>query len=200
MLCEACSRLAALTDREDEAKEWLNESKRVLGYLINELWDGEQFRAKVLATGEKYKCGCIAQLQPALLGSRLPKEILHKLAQRLTDPEEYLTDYGIASENLKSDKLMMRSFTRGPVVAPAQMLIISGLYEGGETETAVMLASRYLNAFNSEGLALGIHPYRTEPLSGEEIKPVNSGMSVGFPFSSWVASIYLALAQNVLKC
>jgi hypothetical protein len=70
-------------------------------------------------------------------GSRLPKAIIKKLTERLLDPEEFLTDFGIASENLKSDKLMMRSFTRGPVVAPAQMLLISGLYEGGEKEAAV---------------------------------------------------------------
>lgn len=198
MLCEACSRLAALTDRRAEADKWLSESKRVLNYLVNELWDGEQFCAKVLATGEKYKCGSVAQLQPVMLGSRLPAEIIKKIAERLLNPEEFLTDFGIASENLNSDKLMMRSFTRGPVVAPAQMLIISGLYEGGEKEAARFLAARYLNALNCRGLALGIHPYKYEPVSGDEIKAFNSGQSVGFPFSSWVGSVYLALAQNVL--
>jgi hypothetical protein len=61
------------------------------------------------------------------------------------------------------------------------------------------MAARYLNALNSRGLALGIHPYKYEPVSGDEIKPYNSGQSVAFPFSSWVGSVYLALAQNVIK-
>ena len=199
MLCEACSKLAARIGKQNEADKWMSESQRVLNYLVNELWDGEQFCAKVLATGEKYKCGSVAQLQPVMLGSRLPKDIIKKLAERLMDPEEFLTDFGISSENLKSDKLMMRSFTRGPVVAPAQMLIISGLYEGGEKEAAQFLAARYLNALNSRGLALGIHPYKYEPISGDEILSFNSGQSVAFPFSSWVGSIYLALAQNVFR-
>ena len=129
MLCEACSRLAALTDGRAEADKWLSESKRVLNYLVNELWDGEQFCAKVLATGEKYKCGSVAQLQPVMLGSRLPAEIIKKIAERLLNPEEFLTDFGIASENLNSDKLMMRSFTRA-CGCPAQMYYIRSLWAG----------------------------------------------------------------------
>ncbi len=36
---QACSKLAAKTGRTDEADKWLSESKRVLNYLVNELWD-----------------------------------------------------------------------------------------------------------------------------------------------------------------
>ena len=194
--CEALSRLAGLLGLVAESVKWMSESRRVLRYLTDELWDGEQFRARILSTGELYKCGSIVQLQPAVLGSRLPKKILRKLSERLCDESEFLTDFGIATENLKSDKLVMKAFTRGAVVAPTQLLLLEGLREGGETEAAEIIATRYLNALQSQGLALGIHSYRVEPVSGEEIKPNNTPMSVNFPFSAWVASIFMLLASH----
>lgn len=198
LLCEALSRLAELLGKATEATQWLAESKRALDYLVNTLWDGEQFLAKVLPTGELYKCGSIAQLQPVMLGSRLPEKILSKLAQRLTDESEYLTDFGVSSENLQSDLLVLRSFTRGPVVAPTQALIIAGLNEGGESAAAEKIAVRYINALMSEGLALGIHSYRVEPTTGNQITKDLSPMSVGFPFTPWVASIFLFLTGQIL--
>ena len=75
MLCEACSRLATLIGKPERAAHWMSESTRVFTYLVDVLWDGEQFRSKLLTTGEHIKCGSIAQLQPAMLGRRLPKVI-----------------------------------------------------------------------------------------------------------------------------
>ncbi|MDR0857409.1 MAG: hypothetical protein LBN97_00055, partial [Oscillospiraceae bacterium] len=145
-LCEACSRLAAKLGDTNAAEHWAAEAKRVLAYLTDELWDGEKFRAKLTTTGEYYACGSLAMLQPAMLGSLLPKEVLHKLALRASDPTEFLTDFGMATENLQSPQLMMRSFTRGPVIAPTQILILLGLYEGGEVEIAREICAKYLNA------------------------------------------------------
>ena len=198
LLCEALSRLACLLGKTGEADKWRSESKRTLDYMVGTLWDGEQFLAKVLSTGELYKCGSIAQLQPVMLGSRLPGSIFDKLAERLTDEREFLTDFGVASENLGSEKLAMKSFTRGPVVAPVQAMLVTGLLEGGRREAAVKIAARYVNALMSEGLALGIHSYRTEPVRGNEIAKDLSPMSVSFPFTPWTASIFLYLTGQIL--
>ena len=197
MLCEACSRLAALIGKSTEAEKWMSESKRVLSFLIDELWDGEQFLAKHPGSGKLYKCGSIAQLQPIMLGKRLPAEIVSKLKERLLDENEYLTEYGIATEHLGSDKVVMRAFTRGAVVAPSQCLLILGLYDAGEEEAARFLAARYLNALMIKGLALGIHHYRTEPVLRDEIALEQTPRAVGFPFSPWVASIFMILANGV---
>jgi hypothetical protein len=199
MLCEACSRLAALSGDAGAADRWMSESKRVLNFLVNELWDGSQFRAKLPASGEYWTCGSLALLQPAMLGSRLPKEILHTIALRVSDPEEFLTDFGMATENLKSPGLMMRSFTRGPVIAPTQALILLGLWEGDEKETARNICAKYLNALLAKGLALALHPYRVEPVTGDRIIEFLGGMSVTFPFTSWAASIFLTLAGHIMR-
>jgi glycogen debranching enzyme len=197
-LCEACSLLAEKLGLKDDAERWDSERQRILDFLINELWDGEQFRAKLPAKGGAlYRCGSIAQLQPVMLGRRLPRDIVKKLAQRLLDEREYLTDYGVASEHLQSPEFFAGGFTHGPVVAPTQALVILGLLDGGEPEAARFLAARYLNALNTEGLALGIHPYRIEPVTDTPVLRMSAAQSVGFPFSAWVASVYLLLAQLV---
>ena len=173
----------------------MEESKRALSYLTDELWDGEQFLAKHVGTGKLHKCGSIAQLQPIMLGKRLPAGIIAKLTQRLLSEEEYLTEYGIASEHLGSEKVVMRAFTRGAVVAPSQCLILLGLLDAGEQDAARLIAARYLNALMSKGLALGIHHYRTEPVLGTAIETEQTPRAVGFPFSPWVASVFMILAQ-----
>ena len=195
-LCEACSRLAAILGNATESAHWESEGQRILDFLINELWDGEQFCARLPGKNNKlHKCGSIAQLQPIMLGKRLPAEIVAKLKSRLLDETEFLSDYGITSENMRSKEFFVSGFTHGSIVAPAQALIILGLHDAGETEAARLIAARYLNALNAEGLALGIHPYRVEPVMKRDTIKVYSGQSVAFPFSAWVASIYLILAE-----
>ena len=196
--CEACARLAGLLGDEENKEMWLAKAQKVLDYLINELWDGEQFLAYLPGTKEFYKCGSITQLQPIMLGARLPEGIRTVLKNRLMDSEQFLTDYGTSTENLTSEKLVMRSFTKGAVVAPSQFFIINGLYDAGFKEDAQALCYRYLNALLHKGLALGIHSYRVEPVLGNEIQPICGAMSVSWPFTSWTSSIFIALAERII--
>ena len=195
--CEACARLAEKLGLADEAAQWKAAAQRVLDYLVGELWDGEQFLSRLPADGRLYKCGAVVQLQPIMLGRRLPQEIIDKLTARLMDPEEFLTDYGTATENLQSDKLVVKAFTRGAVVAPTQMLIIMGMYDAGKTAEARALSIRYLNALMHKGLALGIHPFRVEPVTFARIPEDHRPLAVGFPFAPWVGSVFLALAAKL---
>ncbi|MDR2370434.1 MAG: hypothetical protein LBD71_03045, partial [Treponema sp.] len=198
LLCEGCGKLAAKCGREAEVKGWREKSEKLIKYLVDNMWDGDQFAAILTATGEKYKCGSIAQLQPIMLGNRLPKNIADRLARRLTDPEEYLTEIGIATEHLKSEKQVIRAFTKGAVVAPTQMLIVKGLWDSGHREEAKLIAARYLNALLSHGLALGIHNYRREPVLWNPIEKPKTPHAVGFPWSSWVGSIFILMASSIM--
>jgi hypothetical protein len=199
LLCEGCGKLAQKCGRDAEAGPWQEKSEKLIKYLVEQMWDGDQFAAIMTATGEKYKCGSVAQLQPIILGNRLPREITDRIARRLTDPEEYLTEAGVSTEHLKSDKLMLRAFTRGAVVAPTQILLVMGLYDSGHREEAATIALRYLNALLDKGLALGIHHYRREPVSWDRIGDEQSPHSVGFPWSAWVASIFMLMARSLVN-
>ncbi|MDR0935467.1 MAG: hypothetical protein LBM98_02160 [Oscillospiraceae bacterium] len=194
-LCEACAKIADILGRRDDFGFFTSLSKHTLEYLVNELWDGEQFLAYAPLTKEKHKCGSVAQLQAVCLGHRLPGSIVKTLAKRLTDPNEFFSAYGITGENLQSPDYRALSFSRGPVMAPAQALIVYGLYDAGEKEAAKLIAARYLNALNKEGLALAINPYRFEPRDHSPVPEFKGGGSVTYPFSAWPASVYLLLAE-----
>lgn len=197
--CEACAKLSELIGDEKGSTYWTDKRNYVLDYLINTLWDGDQFKAYLPAKKEFYRCDSITQLQPIMLGDRLPKEIAKVLVERLTDPEQFSTDYGFATENVQSDKVVMRAFTRGTTIAPTQFFLLNGIYDAGYEKDAKAHCIKYLNALLHRGLALGIHSYRVEPARGNEIVQETSAMSVGFPFSSWVGSVFLALAQSIAK-
>ncbi|MDR0642950.1 MAG: hypothetical protein LBG07_10880 [Treponema sp.] len=201
LLCEGCGKLAAKCGNTGEAETWQRKSEKLIKFLVDDMWDGEQFTAILTATGEKYRCGSIALLQPIILGDRLPKTITAAIARRLTDSREFLTEIGAASEHLGSDKQRLFGFTTGPVVAPTQMLLVMGLWDSGHKDEAQLIAARYLNALLGRGFALGIHNYRREPVTwnllseGPQIPPA---MAVSFPMSAWVASIFILMINAIM--
>jgi hypothetical protein len=202
LLCEGCGKLAAKCGKDGEQKTWQEKSEKLIKYLVDNMWDGEQFAAILTATGEKYTCGSIALLQPIMLGDRLPKNITDKIAKRLTDPEEFLTEIGVASEHLKSDKQLLFAFTTGPVIAPTQMLLVQGLWDSGHKEEAKLIAVRYLNALLSKGLALGIHNSRREPVKWNLLKDgpqIPPAYDVGFAMSAWIASIFILMVTSIMN-
>ena len=196
LLCEGIGKLAERCGKD--ADPWQAKSGKLIDYLVNVMWDGDQFVSIMTATGEKYKCGSVAQLQPIMLGNRLPKHIVDRLARRLTDRDEYLTEAGIATEHLQSERQIIRAFTKGAVVAPTQMLIVQGLWDSGHRDEARLIASRFLNALLDHGLVLGLHNYRREPVLWNPIEREKTPYAVGFAFQSWVASIFLLMAHSIM--
>ncbi|MDR0999935.1 MAG: hypothetical protein LBL96_03900 [Clostridiales bacterium] len=195
---EALARLAKRLNKTDEAERWQSESQRVIDFLINELWDGEQFLGKATKTGALHKCGCAAQLQPICLGSRLPKDIIDKITARLTDEEDFLTDCGITSESQKSEKFRVFSFTRGPVIAPVNMLMINGLFDAGKIDAARLIAARYLNAVLVNGPALGYSTFRKEPKTWQDIPFSEDKGQIRAPLMSWGSAVFLSLANRIM--
>ncbi|MDR2747689.1 MAG: hypothetical protein LBB77_09625, partial [Treponema sp.] len=59
----------------------------------------------------------------------------------------------------------------------------------------------YLNALLEKGFALGIHNYRREPVTWNQLKDgpqIPPAMAVGFPMSAWVASIFILMASAIM--
>lgn len=195
--CEACARLAKLLGYAEAASDYSGKAERMLRFLVDDLWDGRQFRTWLPVKKEYYDSDSVVQLMPVMLGKRLPQDIIDVLVKRLMNEDEFLTEYGFATQNIGTDKIFMRAFTQGTVVAPAQFLLTNGLYDAGKTAEANEVAVRYLNALNHEGLALGIHPCRMEPVSFDPIEKVYTSRSVGGLFAAWVSSVYIQLAGRL---
>ncbi|MCE5344423.1 MAG: hypothetical protein LLF96_12695 [Eubacteriales bacterium] len=196
-LDDALSRLAQRLHKPQEAERWAEASDRTLRYLTETLWDGEEFLAKVVRTGELVKSGSAAHVQPLVLGKRLSGPILQKLKRRVLDETQFLTDFGVASENMNSPHFTMNSFTRGPVLSPVNFQIITGLYDAGETEAAKTIAVRFLNALLIHGLVLGVSPFRVDPADKKLLNDYSLNQ-IGAPLTSWGASVFLALANRLI--
>jgi hypothetical protein len=162
ILFEAVGDLAQLLGKpEAEANAWYQKSKDLLQHLIDILWDGKHFAGLVPSTGEKLLSGSIVHYLPLVLGNRLPKEIIDQLVSDLLDPETFLSEYGLASENMTSDYFSPLGFGKGIILPPAMIYICTGLWETHRKDEARLITQRYCTALSN-----GNFPFFINPLSG----------------------------------
>lgn len=105
--------------------KWEAHAQTILVNLIAELWDGESFIGKNAYSGETSGPDEFLSLIPIILGSRLPKDIISKLAAKI-DAE--VCDSAIG------------------------FLLAGGLYDAGEKETAAEIANSALGKARSGGI------------------------------------------------
>ncbi|MDR0819006.1 MAG: hypothetical protein LBN43_05500 [Oscillospiraceae bacterium] len=199
ILFEACSRLAKGAGEDAAADDWTVRSKKLLDILINEFWDGEKFITR--KDGEVVDSMSLACYQPILLGDRLPREIIDKIAAKITDESEFLSPVGLASESLKSPIINFeRNFVLGKVVAPANMILSVGLSLAGKTKEADLIARRFCDKVKKEGIILGFVPVDTYPLTGEKVPVFNEpNAGDGWPWNTWSANCFLIMASSVIQ-
>jgi putative isomerase len=161
ILFEAVGDLAKLLNKpEAETQAWYDKSAGLLKRMIDKLWDGEHFVGLVPGTDEKLYSGSIVHYIPAILGNRLPKNIIDKMVDDLTDTEKFLSPYGLASEDMTSDYYYPNgmSIGRGVVVPPAMIYICTGLWETHRREDARLITENYLNGLIKTGFPFLINP------------------------------------------
>ncbi|MDR2530340.1 MAG: hypothetical protein LBC65_02205 [Oscillospiraceae bacterium] len=181
LLFEAIGDLAKLLAKpEAESADWYSRATELTKRIIDELWDGERFVGLVPDTREKLVSGSIVHYLPAVLGNRLPKEIINKLADDLSDSTRFLTEWGLASEALDSDMHTSAGFGRGCVIPPAMLYICTGLWETERRDTAAMFAERYCNGLINARFAFFLN--------------ARNGMGL-YNASSWSCCAYAILAR-----
>ena len=199
LLMEAVARLAKKSNSYmDKYEEWMARAKKLTDTLINEYWDGEKFVAKV--KGKPVDSLSLASFQPIMLGKRLPQHIIDKIAETLTKEGLWLTEIGLASESMQSERATFGiSFVCGRVVGPMNMILTVGLQAAGKQKEAELIARRYCDHTNREGIILGYAPYNYYKYNGEkadqQIPPIGTD---GWPWSSWSANCYLTMATGII--
>ena len=165
-----------------ESAEWRERAQVMLDKLIAAYWNGERFIAHVNGTHEIVATDSYMYYLPIILGKRLPQEIIDKLSADLSVEGNFLTPYGIASENLSvsTDFKLGMKLSLGYVFPPANILIVTGLMDAGKEDLARKIAQRYCKAFKDGGLSFLMNPFRG---------------SFGFLGSSWAACAYMILAD-----
>ena len=146
---------------EAEVTGWYKKSKDLLKLMIDRLWDGEHFVAIREFTHEPVFTGSLTHYFPFVLGSRLPQDIIDKMAEDLSVEGGLLSEYGLASERLDSDlfEVIGKNQTgRGAIAPPNELFIVTGMWDAGKKELARKIIDRYCGRLVDRGFAFIINP------------------------------------------
>ena len=183
LLYEAMGDLAGMLEKPDEAEAWYKMSKDLLDKMLTEMWDGAHFCGIVPWTHEKVLSKSLIHYVPAVLGDRLPKDILDKLADDLLVEGEFLTQWGLATEKLDSDWFNAGGYSicRGNIVPPGMLFICAGLLESSRRDAGRIITERYCRALAGAGMPFVINPIH--------------GPGGGVHGGSWPACVYTILGR-----
>ncbi|MEV6605839.1 trehalase family glycosidase [Kutzneria sp. NPDC051319] len=171
--------LAADLGRPEEAARWAGLATSTCEALVDELWSGDRFYARGVHTGQKWATDSLLDLMPIALGQHLPEPIAAVLADRIAT---HLTPHGLASERTDSSHYQSDGYWRGPIWAPATMLVVDGLRRAGHGELARRISDRFRALCEASGFAENF-----DALTGAALRD---------RAYTWTASVYLLLARH----
>ncbi|MFH9059654.1 amylo-alpha-1,6-glucosidase [Streptomyces coeruleorubidus] len=170
--------LAAELQKPDEASRWTRTAHEIQSALLDELWTGERFVARGAATGNTWSSSSLLDLMPIVLGEHLPGEVGSALADHI---KAHLTPYGLATELPTSPHYLSDGYWRGPVWAPATVLIEDGLRRAGHHRLADDISARFRALCETHGFAENF-----DALTGTGLRD---------RAYTWTAASYLLLAE-----
>ena len=170
--------------KKDEAIEWEKKSDHLLTHLTEKLWDGNRFLTMNIADGSICaESRSLMRFLPIILGDKLPPEIVSKMKQDLTEGG-YLTEWGLATESIKSPLYRDDGYWLGPIWAPTTLIIVDGFRRAGEEELAKDIAKKFCDMCAKNGFAENFN--------------AKTGQALRDPAYTWTASVFLILGHEFL--
>ncbi|GAA2487687.1 amylo-alpha-1,6-glucosidase [Streptomyces longisporus] len=170
--------LAGELDDADAARRWAAAAEETQAALLDQLWTGERFVARRAAGGDTWSSASLLDLMPIVLGEHLPGEISSALADHI---KAHLTPYGLATELTTSPHYLADGYWRGPIWAPATVLVEDGLRRAGHHRLADDVSARFRALCETHGFAENF-----DALTGTGLRD---------RAYTWTASSYLLLAE-----
>ncbi|GAA4935334.1 hypothetical protein GCM10023237_67090 [Streptomyces coeruleoprunus] len=172
------ARLATELDLPDEARRWTRTAEATQAAMLDELWTGERFVARGVDTAATWESSSLLDLMPMALGEHLPENIGRTLAARI---ETHLTPHGLATELPTSPHYLSDGYWRGPIWAPATVLLEDGLRRAGHDRLADEISARFRTLCETHGFAENF-----DALTGTGLRD---------RAYTWTAAAYLVLAE-----
>ncbi|WP_069771933.1 amylo-alpha-1,6-glucosidase [Streptomyces sp. LUP30] len=176
---EELARLAAELGFPDDARRRAGTADALQVALLDELWDGERFLSRPALGGARTPSASLLDLMPIVLGDRLPHPVRDRLAERI---DAHLTPFGLATEHPSSPHYEPDGYWRGPIWAPATVLIEDGLRRAGHAHLADEISARFRALCETSGFAENF-----DALTGRGLRD---------RAYTWTASSYLMLARD----
>ena len=186
-MADALSRLAAILDKDAEAKTWDEEAAALSDRLLNAFWTGERFIAFRVGTRAVGETGSISFFTPLVMGKRLPVHIADILVKNLFRENVHITPYGIPSEALDSP-YFEHGWSKGTIQSPTMCLVVLGLAACHRLEEAREAARRYARTVQNSGFY-----HMIDPLTG-----LGNDKAIGINnvqyWAAWTAGVFALLA------
>ncbi|NEB03382.1 trehalase family glycosidase [Streptomyces sp. SID13726] len=170
--------LAKELGKTDEAHRWAAGAEETQTALLDELWADDRFVARGVATGDTWTSAGLLDLMPVVLGEHLPDDIGSTLADHI---KAHLTPYGLATELTTSPHYLADGYWRGPIWAPATVLVEDGLRRAGHHRLADDISARFRALCEAHGFAENF-----DALTGTGLRD---------RAYTWTAAGYLLLAE-----
>jgi len=180
---EVLSEVADRLGRKAEAQMWKEKSHTLLDKLLKHSLKDDKLLALQSGTHKPISSQSLLLYIPILLAKRLPEKVLENLIKGLKE-NDMITDYGLATESIKSPYYESDGYWRGPIWAPSTMLIVDGLKESGETSLAKDIVLKFANMCSKSGFAENY-----DALTGEGLRD---------RAYTWTSSVFLILAHEYL--
>ncbi|WP_405875300.1 MULTISPECIES: amylo-alpha-1,6-glucosidase [unclassified Streptomyces] len=170
--------LATELGRPDEARQWTRTAEATQAAMLDELWTGDRFVARGADSGDTWSSSSLLDLMPIVLGEHLPENVAKSLAARI---ENHLTPYGLATQLPTSPEYRPDGYWRGPIWAPATVLVEDGLRRSGHHRLADEINARFRGLCETHGFAENF-----DALTGAGLRD---------RAYTWTAAAYLLLAE-----
>jgi hypothetical protein len=170
--------MAGELGRTDDSRRWAHTADATQAALLDELWTGDRFVTRAAGGEDTWSSSSLLDLMPIVLGEQLPEEVTGALADRI---EAHLTPYGLATELPTSPHYLADGYWRGPIWAPATVLVEDGLRRAGHERPADEISARFRALCETHGFAENF-----DALTGTGLRD---------RAYTWTAGSYLLLAE-----
>ncbi|MFF4015044.1 amylo-alpha-1,6-glucosidase [Streptomyces sp. NPDC001843] len=164
--------------KPDDTRRWTRTAEATQAAMLETLWTGDRFVARSADGSDTWSSAGLLDLMPIALGEYLPEDISAVLADRI---EAHLTPHGLATEHPNSPLYLSDGYWRGPIWAPATILIEDGLRRAGHQRLADDISARFRALCETNGFAENF-----DALTGTGLRD---------RAYTWTASSYLLLAE-----
>ena len=180
---ETLSNIAEKIGKKEEAVKWRERSFELLDRMLKHFLTEDELIPRVSGNHKQIKSMSLLPLMSMIIGEKLPKKVLEKMIKRLKD--EFLTPYGLATENPNSKFYESDGYWRGPIWAPTTMLIVDSLKKVNENELALEISKRFMKLIEKGGFAENF-----DAITGEGLRD---------RAYTWTASVFLILARKLFQ-
>ncbi|MCD7035340.1 hypothetical protein LRR81_13935 [Metabacillus sp. GX 13764] len=176
--------VAGKLNRQQDQKYWEKEANIYTEKFCDYFLVDDLPTARFTKDQKAIESQSILPLISIILANKLPEAAKAKMISVLSS-EQYLTEWGIASEALDSPLYEEDAYWRGPIWAPTTLLFAEALEECGEEELAAEIAQKFLKLCKKSGFAENFHAE-----TGEGLRDLAH---------TWTSSVFIHFAGKLAK-